>query len=83
MTRGIIIRFEFKIAHFSKITLRVKLMADPACSDDKNDTEQTLIAKDLDNMEKTEQDPFDYEDLMLPEEENEPKDKEQANGAKL
>jgi len=34
-------------------------------------------------MEKTEQDPFDYEDLMLPEEENEPKDKEQANGAKL
>ena len=40
-------------------------MADQACSDDKNDTEQTLIAKDLDNIEKTEQDPFDYEDLML------------------
>ena len=59
-------------------------MADPACSDDQIGTEeQTLIAKDLDPMEKTEQDPFDYEDLMLPEEENEPKDKEQANGAKL
>lgn len=44
------------------------------------------MAPDIENMDKLqktteEQDPFDYEDLMLPEEDNEFKDKDKANGA--
>ena len=68
--------------------LRVKL--GEACSYDKDGTEHTLIAPDLDEndtMEKKdkenkeeEQDPFDYEDLMLPEEDGDFKKDEKANG---
>lgn len=69
--------------------LRVKLRE--ACSYDNDGTEHTLIPADLDEtMEPTkdkkeeEQDPFDYEDLMLPEEDNEfKKDEKQNGGTKL
>ena len=83
------IRFEFKRGHVSKTASE----AERACSYDTDDLgEHTLIAPDLDEtMEPTkdknelkdkeeEQDPFDYEDLMLPEEDAEFKKDEKANG---
>ena len=81
-------RFEFKRAHVSKTASE----AGRACSNGTDDTEHTLIAPDLDDtMEPTkdknelkdkeeEQDPFDYEDLMLPEEDGDFKKDEKANG---
>ena len=60
--------------------------AETACSIHNGTEEHILMAPALDNMEKLvktteEQDPFDYEDLILPDNEEDNEIKEKANGA--